>query len=143
MGKRFRRFDEFVVIEFAADLDMQTETGSVVFHSGGPEYINDNFPLIDKMEKCTVKRIPAGSDMVEKEEEQVKAEEVEAFPAKMEQPGRAKLVRRIGGPFVASDTDASALMAPENETVVAAVFLLALVLICLIRGGRKNEAKTQ
>ena len=60
-----------------------------------------------------------------------------------EEPVKKKVVRRIGTPLEASDTDASAVLAPQNEMVVAAVFLLALVLICLVRGRRKNEAKTQ
>lgn len=116
---------------------------SFVLLSGGPDYINDNFPLIDRMEKCTVKRIPAGSDTGDKEEEAFKEEEIEALPEEVAEPVKEKLVRRIGAPLVTSDTDASTLLAPQNEIVVAAAFLLALVLICLVRGRGKNEAKTQ
>lgn len=95
------------------------------------------------MEKCTVKRIPADSDTGDKEEKVFKEEEIEALPEEVAEPVKEKLVRRIGAPLVTSDTDASTLLAPQNEIVVAAAFLLALVLICLVRGRGKNEAKTQ
>ena len=111
-------------------------------HSTGPDYINDNFPLIDKMEKCTVQRIPAGSNTVNDE----KSAQQEAKPVSENagEPLKTKLRRRISEPLAVSDVDASALMmAPENEIVAVAVFLLALIFICLLRGRRKSEAKTQ
>ena len=44
------------------------------FQSDGPQYISDNFPLIDKFESCSVKRVQAGDadyneDEAESEEE--------------------------------------------------------------------------
>ena len=92
------------------------------------------------MEKCTVKRIPAGSETGESEQEPVAKEEeqVEAFPEEAVETGQAKPIRRIGGSLDSS----SPLMTSEN--LVAAVVMLALVLIlCLVRGGQKNEAKKQ
>ena len=114
---------------------------SLALRSGGPDYINDNFPLIDKIEKCTVERLPAGGDTGEEANEAVE-QEVEAIPEEVEEPAKAKL-RGVGAPVIVSETDASALTAPENEIVLVAVFLSAVVLICLFRGRRKTECKQQ
>lgn len=34
-------------------------------HSDGPEYITENFPLIDKFEKCVVERFPGDNGQEE------------------------------------------------------------------------------
>lgn len=69
-------------------------------------------------------------------------QEVEAIPEEVEEPARANL-RRIKEALQVSETDASSLTAPENEIVLAVVFLLAVILICIFRGRRKSESKTQ
>ena len=109
-------------------------------HSEGPQYINDNFPLIDKFEKCTVERFPAGG--------KPKVQAVETLPDPEPEPVKPKSLRALGGGVNDAgggpvDTDASALVLPENGIVLGAVFLLALILFALFRGGRKNETKTQ
>ena len=71
---------------------------------------------------------------------------VDAVPAQEAQPEKAQRLRKTAVENdlpMATDTDASALVLPENGILIAVVFLLSLILYAFLRGGRKNQAKTQ
>ena len=88
------------------------------------------------MEKCKVERIRPGAKV------SVEEKIIEAVPPE-EPAARIKSLRQHAPLIGGADADASSLVAPENEIVMGVVFVLAIVLVCLLRSRQKNAAKTQ
>lgn len=104
--------------------------------SDGPHYINDNFPLIDKMKKCTVERIlpDGGGDDVGYEPDNLHApgggEEIESRP---------KLLRNTFN----GEKNVLEITNPEQGLMIGAGILVVVAIVAAVRGHRKNESKTQ
>lgn len=111
--------------------------------SDGPDYINDNFPLIDKFLKCTVQRFPAGGGGEPQKGVggPTKAQVVGAVPET--EAEKAKMLRSIDTPLLGSDADGSSFATPDNVFVIGTIVVIGLLLLALLGRGRKNDAKTQ
>lgn len=133
-------------------------------YSNGPEYINDNFPLIDKFEKCTVERVAGGRQQQpeqQHEQEQVVAHDIAGEPvaSDMTETGgqekghvhhaRPKLLRNAAAnspptPLLPEGKgDAFASMISENGLIIGAALLVFVALFAALSDRRKNESKTQ
>jgi hypothetical protein len=85
------------------------------YRDEGSSYIEENFPLIDKLDKCTVQRFRKGDT---------------ANPKK-------HTIR-----LSMSDTDASALVLPERGLLIGIVFVLSIAFCMLFQKRAKYQNKT-
>lgn len=117
----------------------------------GPDYINDNFPLIDKFETCTVKRINSaggrGSDDYGADNRGAEHEQIAKNTAAdaVREPAKVKVAENIRSKLLRNPVASMEnLDIPENSLVLAGVALVVVfALVAAIRGSRKNESKTQ